>query len=86
MDWDEIGEGDHPAQNPPLLDDHDLFVFDWYGENCTAIVKEYGLMPSLIAELDLAGDKKTIFLNKLNMIYMSLQRIRQKEQAAKQNA
>ena len=65
----EIGEGSHPAQNPPPLDDHSAATIIWYGENVTAFARNHGLVPELIRELGLRGEEKAITLAKLNVIY-----------------
>ena len=73
MDWGNWGEagreGNHPAQNPPPLSEHDEFVMAWAAENLNGFVKDFGLMPMLIMELNFDEAERTLFLKKLDMIY-----------------
>jgi hypothetical protein len=73
MDWGDWGEagggGNHPAQNPPPLSEHDEFVMAWAAENLNGFVKDFGLMPILITELNLNEMERILFIKKLDLIY-----------------
>ncbi|MAH50289.1 hypothetical protein CMI37_30995 [Candidatus Pacearchaeota archaeon] len=75
MDWNDIGKGDKQSQNPPELNEHDIFSYNWYHENCNQFTKEFGLLPHLFDNLLFKRDEKEIFFVKCNMIYQY--RIRQ---------
>ncbi len=70
MDWDTIGEGDHPAQNPPELSENDRFTWNWYFRNTrNYFVMNQKLLVSLIDDLDLDSCQKDLFLMKLDVIH-----------------
>jgi hypothetical protein len=77
MDWgdkaqpSEMGKGNHPAQNPPELTEHDEFCLFWFNRYCTGFVKEYGLSAFFFQKLELETDEATLFLYKLDMIYLA---------------
>ena len=79
MDWDEIGEGDNPAQNPPELTEHDMFCLNWFGENITGFAVEAGLIPGLLGELSFYPGERPLFHRKISMIYESNRRIAEEE-------
>lgn len=71
MDWNKLGEGEKDAQNPPDLTEHDLFVYKWFGLNCSLFTKDFNLMPSLLDDLRLKHDEKELFIYKLGLIYQA---------------
>jgi len=89
---DKDGEGEElpehypPELRRPELDDYDVFILNWFGQNCTGFVKEYGLMPHLLAELELSYEDKDFLLMKLSVIYGTLQKIEQERIEEMKNA
>lgn len=55
--------------NPPPLQDWDLFAWQFYMENATAFTRDFNLMPGLIMEMNLETQTKRLFLKKLDMIH-----------------
>ena len=78
-DWGEIGEGDHPAQNPPPLGSGDAMAFRWYNENATGFVKDFGIMPTLLNELGLTHGGRSLFLMKVSLIHRTMIDLAHKE-------
>lgn len=80
MDWDTIGEGDHPAQNPPILTDEDEFILGWYYRNTrNYFVVNFQMFNSLIDDLRMDPGQKDLFMYKLNIIHQMDDRIAQKK-------
>lgn len=78
-DWDEIGKGAHPAQNPPPIDEGDRFVWNWYFANCTKFAQDFNLLPELIKGLGMDRKSLELFLRKLSLIHLTIQKIQQEE-------
>ena len=76
---DEIGKGSHPAQNPPPLRAGDAFVWEWYQENCSALVRDFELMPFLLKELGLDESGMRVMVLKLGRIHDAMKRMGAKE-------
>ena len=75
----EIGKGSHPSQNPPPLEGGDAFVWNWYQENSTGFVRDYGLMPFLLKELGLNESGMRMMILKLTRIHRVMLRMDEKQ-------
>jgi hypothetical protein len=81
-DWDEIGEGERACQNPPALEAHDIVAWEWATENVTGFAVEAGLVPGMIAELEMDPDDRPLFVRKVGMIYSTLVKISREDAEA----
>jgi len=79
VDWDRIGKDEHPAQNPPPIEENDRFTWNFYLSNATEFVKEFGIMPKLLSELNLADNERYLFLRKLSLIHETMIKIRNRQ-------
>jgi hypothetical protein len=60
------------------LEEDDLDAWNFYAENATPFVQEYGLMPGLLARRRYYGVARDIFLAKINLIHATVLGIRAK--------
>jgi len=65
--------------NPPPLEDDDRVALNFYFENATTFVQEFGLMPKFIDELGLTGMERRLFMAKLSAIHNAVLRLRAEE-------
>lgn len=70
-DWSALGEGSHPAQNPPPLEIEDGAAKAFYRDYGTPFVRDFGLMPYLIQVLGYTGPDLKVFLWKLDLLHQS---------------
>lgn len=69
MDWGAIGEGDHPAQNPPEISKFDRLILDFYFRNTrNAFVVHNNLMGEMVRSLNLKDSELHIFMAKIGII------------------
>jgi hypothetical protein len=70
FDPDEpIGQGTHPAQNPPPLESDEVETLSFYNRNATRFVRDFGMMPSLLGGIGLAGVGMEVFLARMDVIH-----------------
>ena len=83
--WDEIGEGDHPAQNPPRLNEHDAAALEFFSVYCNGLSIESGMLVSALGDVEYEdAESKALLIMKLGMIYsmnMKLAREKAKDEA-----
>jgi hypothetical protein len=58
------------------MEEDDVAAWTFYCENSTPFVRDYGLMPGLLAATRYRGVAREIFLAKLNMIHATVLEIR----------
>ena len=69
MDWDSIGKGEHPAQNPPEISKFDRLILDFYFRNTrNAFVVHHHLMGEMVRSLHLDDSELPIFMAKIGII------------------
>ena len=51
------------------MEEDDVMAWNFYGVNATAFTRDFGLMPSLMAEVGYAGPERSLFLSKLSAIH-----------------
>ncbi len=71
---------------PPPLDAHSKEVLEWYNENETDYARMHGLMEGLIRETGLEGERKSVFIRKLDVIYCHAMRKAAEEARGKTDA
>ena len=60
----------------PPLDEGDVMALNFYFENATAFVRDFGLMPGFLGELGLEGGCRRVFRAKLNKIHDAMEKMR----------
>ena len=78
-DWDRIGEGDNPAQNPPIISEGDRFALEWFYRNVSGFSMEAGILPMLIERLGLTENQSELFMQRVGLIYNAELEIVQRE-------
>lgn len=77
-DGQQVVRGNHP----PELDEHSEAVLEFYGDNVSSFVQEFGLMPDLVKELGMVDEQRILFMKKMNMIYEHALKMARKDQAS----
>jgi hypothetical protein len=64
------------------LEESSAFAWHFYKMNATMFVRDFGLMPGLVAELGYEDSDRRIFLAKLDLIHRFMAEIAAKRRAA----
>jgi hypothetical protein len=64
------------------LEAHDIVAWEWATENVTGFAVEAGLVPGMIAELEMDPDDRPLFVRKVGMIYSTLVKISREDAEA----
>ncbi len=84
MDWGTIGEGEHPAQNPPEISSFDRLIMDFYFRNTrNPFVFHNQLMGEMVRSLNLNDSDLQMFMTKIGMIQEMDERIEETNQRKK---